>query len=76
LKEQAEIGAKEALKPHICCASGRSLIRISSILFIGGNMGIGMEGWTVVARALSLKRNLKKLNLGEYGLSTQKEYPV
>jgi hypothetical protein len=36
-----------------------------SILFVGYNRGIGVEGWVAVARALSSKKNLKKLNLGE-----------
>jgi hypothetical protein len=34
-------------------------------LFVGGNNGIGIEGWAAVGRALSSKKNLKKLNLGE-----------
>jgi hypothetical protein len=36
-----------------------------SILFVGDNRGIRMEGWAAVGRALSSKRNLKKLYLGE-----------
>jgi hypothetical protein len=36
-----------------------------SILFVGSNSGIEIEGWAAVARALSSKRNLKKLDLGE-----------
>jgi hypothetical protein len=36
-----------------------------SILFVGRNRGIGMEGWAAVASALFSKRNMKKLDLGE-----------
>jgi hypothetical protein len=36
-----------------------------SILFVGGNIGIGMEGWTALAKALSSKRNLKKIDIGK-----------
>jgi hypothetical protein len=36
-----------------------------SILFVGWNSGIEMEGWAAVGMALTSKRNLKKLNLGE-----------
>jgi hypothetical protein len=35
------------------------------VLFVGGNKGIGVEGWAAVGRALSSKRNLKKLDLCE-----------
>jgi hypothetical protein len=37
----------------------------SSILFVADNRGIGMEVWAAVGRALSSKRKLKKLALGE-----------
>jgi hypothetical protein len=36
-----------------------------SILFVGGNRGIGMEGWEAVGIALSSKWNFKKLDLCE-----------
>jgi hypothetical protein len=56
----------------LCSSRGRSLLSCSSmhesppsILFVVGNRGIGMEGWAAVARALSSKRNLKNLDLGE-----------
>jgi hypothetical protein len=37
----------------------------SSILFVGDNRGIGIEGWAAVGRALSSKKKLKKLALSE-----------
>jgi hypothetical protein len=35
------------------------------MLFVDCNWSIGMEGWVAVGRALSSKRNLKMLGLGE-----------
>jgi hypothetical protein len=65
-----------ALRPHLCCAPlAAALCSLAhpcmhespppSILFVGGNSGIGMEGWAAVGLALSTKRNLKKLYLGD-----------
>jgi hypothetical protein len=36
-----------------------------SVVFVGYNSGIGLEGWVAVGRSLSFKRNIKKLDLGE-----------
>jgi hypothetical protein len=55
----------------LCSSRGHSLLSCSSIhpcihlILPGGNKGIGMKGWAVVARTLSSKWNLKKLNLGK-----------
>jgi hypothetical protein len=57
----------------LCSSLGRSLFSFSSmqfstppsILFVGRNRRIGMEGWAAVGRALPSKRNLRKLDLGE-----------
>jgi hypothetical protein len=38
---------------------------MNKLLLVGSNRGIGIEGWAAVGRALSSKRNLKKLNIGE-----------
>jgi hypothetical protein len=47
-----------------------------SILLVGYNSGIGIEGWVAVGRALSSKRNLKKLNVGEKGRNESSCDPV
>jgi hypothetical protein len=38
---------------------------MNKLLLVGYNRGIGIEGWAAAGRALSSKRNLKKLNIGE-----------
>jgi hypothetical protein len=44
-------------------------------LLVGDNRDIGMEGWAAVGRALSSKKNLKKLDLSKLRGGVSSTYP-
>jgi hypothetical protein len=76
------MGGMGAIKSHLCFAPLASLAHPcmhesppSCILFLGWNKGIGMEGWAAMGRALSSKKNLKKLALGKESVTESSSDP-